>query len=904
MKAFGHRRARLLQLLAVTTIMSGLGAPALAAGLADAAGADADAAAAPAGEQMEEMIVTATRTATSIQKVPISMQALSTEMLANRQVKGLTDFAVLLPSISFAGIGPGRNALFFRGVVPAGGNYASVGYYLDEVPITGTNVPDVHAYDLERIEALSGPQGTLFGAGSLAGTVRLITAKPKLGTFEAGYDVEGNKFGPGTGGGQLQGFINVPVTDRLAVRAMAYVRHEGGYIDNTPNNGKFNDGSSSVLGLGDNNPRTSFTLDNSRIAKNNYNSIDEVGGRLSILWEPVEGWSLLPSVSAQQQISRGYFGFDPRLGDLQVHDYDSTRNQDQWAQAALTVHGHIGDFDLVSSTGYFRRNIKTLNDYTYYTVTYDRFGAGYENYLQFFDRAGCTGSGASLRCNRLINPTQFYHADRNERKFTQEIRLTTPKSWPFDVTVGGFYQHQKNELNTYYSIHGLDTIAGYTQAGGGDRADFASSFGVPTTTQIGTTASGAPVFGSMVVGTPAVKEDGFYIVEQNQTYRDAAIFAEGHYEITPTLKVTGGIRYFWTEFNLVGFAGVQASAANTDTSLFVPTNTRGCPTPLSPTVRLTCLNTNRLAADQTGRYREQGETHKVAIDWQFQPDKMVYFNYSTGFRPGGYNRPLRIRATPTTPAAVVAAPAFKSEELTNFELGFKTTWNNVFRFNTAIYLEKWNNIQYGVVVAGAQGAGYTGNAGKAEIKGIEYNAELKLGKFTINSNGAYNDGKLKGNFCNFVADPIKQSIVQLANCAKGVAADGTNIGTPSVAAADGTRLPRQPKFKGTTSARYDTMLGEFNAYVMGAALYQTGATQDLNETNNSKLGNTAGFVSFDFSAGIKKDKWTLDLFIQNAFDRRGGLTRNTFCSIDFCANSSRLWTIRPQFFGVKYGRRF
>ncbi|OYW13702.1 MAG: hypothetical protein B7Z50_06485, partial [Sphingomonadales bacterium 12-62-5] len=118
------------------------------------------------------------------------------------------------------------------------------------------------------------------------------------------------------------------------------------------------------------------------------------------------------------------------------------------------------------------------------------------------------------------------------------------------------------------------------------------------------------------------------------------------------------------------------------------------------------------------------------------------------------------------------------------------------------------------------------------------------------------------------------------------------------------RLPRQPKFKGTTSIRYDTRLGEFDAYVQGAALYQTGATQDLNVQLNQLLGDTAGFVSFDFSAGLKKEKWSVDLFIQNAFDRRGILTTNTFCSIAICSGSSRSFPIRPQFFGVKFGQRF
>jgi outer membrane receptor protein involved in Fe transport len=125
-----------------------------------------------------------------------------------------------------------------------------------------------------------------------------------------------------------------------------------------------------------------------------------------------------------------------------------------------------------------------------------------------------------------------------------------------------------------------------------------------------------------------------------------------------------------------------------------------------------------------------------------------------------------------------------------------------------------------------------------------------------------------------------------------------------VAAFDGTRLPRQPKFKGTTSIRYDTDMGEYRTYLQGAALYQTGATQDLNVDDNQKLGNTSGFMTFDFSAGLAKEHWTLDVFLQNAFDKRGELTRNTFCSITFCSGSSRAFTIKPQFFGLRLGYKY
>ncbi|MBU6166611.1 MAG: TonB-dependent receptor [Alphaproteobacteria bacterium] len=884
MSRTSHRRTALLRLLGISTMLAGLAAPAHAAAEAAVADDQAVAAAAEEEEGLGEIIVTATRTATSIQKVPISMQALDASALESRQVKGLTDFTILMPSVSFAGLGPGRTEVYFRGIVPAGGAYPATGYYLDDISINVNGLPDVHIYDIERIEALSGPQGTLFGAGSLAGTIRIITNKPKLGETGGGIDLEANKFGKGDAGGQAQGFVNLPLGETMAVRAMAYYRREGGYIDNVPNAGRFNDGRPAVLALGDNNPRTSFALNNAAIAREDYNSIDEIGGRLSLLWEPADGWSISPQITAQRQISRGYFGFDARVGDLEVHDYDQTRQDDKWYQAQMAIHGHIGDFDLVSATGYFRRNIKLLNDYTYYTVAYDGFGPGYENYLQFFDRSGCTGAGVTLRCSTLLNPTQYYSGNRNERIFTQEVRLKTPQSWPVDVTVGGFYQYQKIESNDDYATRGLSQIVGYTESGGGDRADFATSFGVPQ-------AQG----GSMILGSPAVKRDAFYLAEQDRITRDYAVFAEGHYNITPTLKVTGGIRYFWTELDVVGFGGVAASARNVRTT-FVPTGAAGCPLPL-PATRLQCLNTNFSRPDHKLIYREQGETHKIALDWQVAPSKMVYANYSTGFRPGGQGRPLRVGGQ------VYAVAPFRSEDLINFEVGFKTTWNNMFRFNAAIYLEKWKDLQYSVVVAGAQGAGITGNAGNAEVRGVEFDADLRLGKVTISTSGAYNDGKLKGNFCNFAANAATLSIAQLSSCTVGRFVPG-NPPTPEVAAADGTRLPRQPRFKGTTSIRYDTQWRDYDVFVQGAALYQSGATQDLNEALNADLGNTSGFVSFDFVAGIKKDKWTFDIYLQNAFDRRGLLTTNTFCSIAICADSSRVFPIRPQFFGMRAGYRF
>jgi outer membrane receptor protein involved in Fe transport len=881
MKKPSDRRSRLLNVLSATTILAGLAIPALAAAQAAPASSPAPDAAPDAGPGLTEIVVTAQHEKQSVQKVPISMLALSSAALADRQVQGLSDLATLLPSVSIAGLGPGLTTPYFRGIVPAGGNYASVGYYLDDIPITGTGVPDIHVYDMERVEALSGPQGTLYGAGSLAGTLRFVPVKPKIGKLEFGVDVQANKYGGHGEGGQIEAYANLPVSNNFAVRVMAYYRKDGGFVNNTPNNGKFNDGSSSTLNLGDNVPSTTYTLNNSNIAKNNYNPIYEYGTRVQALWEPAPGWEIMPEITAQRQTAYGYFGYDPRVGDLQVHDYSLTRQDDRWAQGELSIHGHIGDFDLFSATGYFYRRLYLNNDYTYYTVTYDRFGPGYENYLQFFDKNGCTGSGATLHCSTLINPTQYYHSWSTQTKFTQDLRIKTPTSWPFDVTLGGFFQSQFYENNSYYAIAGLGNVEGYTEAGGQESNP--AGFGIPVSQG-----------GTMVLGSPAVKSDGFYINENNQYYHDEAIYGEGHYKITPNLKLTGGLRYFWTDYETLGLAGVMGSAASKSSSLYLPTGTYGCPTPLPADVRLTCLNTNPAAADEVGRYKEHGETHKVVVDWQIDPNKVIYTNYSTGFRPGGFNRPLRIRNY-----GLATVTPFKSEKLTNFELGVKTTWNNIFRFNAAAYYETWNNIQYSVVVAGAQGAGITGNAGTAHVKGAEYDAELKLDKVTLATRGAYNDARLGENFCNFAFNSSNGSIGQLSSCTPGAFVANQNPPVSQVAALKGTRLPRQPMFKGTSTIRYDADMGDYKVFALGAVNYQTGATQNLNTSLDALLGDTSGFASADFSAGATKGPYRVELFITNAFDTRGALTKNTFCSITFCANSSRTFTIRPQFFGIK-----
>ena len=806
------RIGRAVSIFGASTILSSMALP--AAALAQAAPAP-DAAADNGTGGLGEIVVTATRKAESIQKVPISIQALGAEKLDQHQVATFADYAGMLPSVSFSGLGPGQSEVFFRGIAVDGGSLSTSGIYLDDVPISAPNrMPEVHIYDIERVEALSGPQGTLYGAGSLAGTLRIITNKAKIGTFEGGVDTQVDAYGKGAAGAMVEGFVNIPVNENIAVRMMAFYDHEGGYIDNT--HGTY------TYQLGDNDPNTTYTVDNATLVQKNYNPVDSYGGRLNATLEAGD-WKLYPSVTYQYLDAKGYFNYDPRVGDLEVHDYSQTENIDKWVQASLTIQGKIGDFDLVSSSGYFKRKIHNTSDYTYYSVHYDQLGDGFENYLKFRDKSG-----------NFINPTQSYIGRIEQTKVTQELRLSVPKSWGFDLTVGAFFQYQKQSNDDDYQIPGLSQIDLATSCDDGCEWN------------------------------PAVKRDGFYNVDLDQKFRDYAVFAEGTVPVTSQVKVTGGIRVFKAKNSVYGFSGIASQAL-----------ALGCTIPFPADQRLTCVNNNKPPYEQTG------ETHKASVTWQVTPDKMVYATYSTGFRPGGTN-------------SLPEMGTYKADRLTNYEVGFKTSWNNMLRWNLAAYYERWTGVQYTVIPLGFFGNGGTVNAGAARVLGVETDFDLKLGSVTLSGSGAYNDAKLTQDFCLLDRD----TLAPLSTCSI------TDTDPVTVAAVKGTRLPRQPRFKGQLSARYEGTMGSVDDFAQLTMHAQTMSTSNLDTIKNGLLGNTPGFVSFDFSTGVSKDKWTLTAFIENVFDRRGQLSKNTFCAIEYCSESSRTMPIKPQYFGLKYSMRY
>lgn len=779
--------------------------------LAQDAGADD---AADAGE----IIVTAQRRSESLQKVPVSLQALGEATLENRNVASFDDYAKLLPSVGFQSFGPGVASLSFRGINSGAdgldaGPPPTTGTYLDEIPITTIAfTPDIHIYDIARVEALAGPQGTLFGASSLSGTMRIITNKPDPSKVEGGWDVSLNKYGKGNMGGSLEGFINLPISDNAAIRLVGFYEKQGGYIDNIAGTRTFT--------LDDADPDTNLTVNNASLVKKDFNPVESYGGRAALKVDLDDDWSVLPQFIYQKLDSKGAFLYDPTKGDLKVTDYLPSFNDDEWWQAALTIEGKIGSWDLVYSGGYMKRNVVNEIDYSYYTVAYDSYGY----YATYFP----DGAGG------FIDPTQKQFLDYNYRKHTQELRISSPSDNPLRVTFGAFYQRQTNDIDAQYIVAGLNEVA--------PTPFWFSSFG-------------------QIAGSPSELADVEFLKRLKRVDKDTALFAEGSYKLSDTITATAGIRVFWVNNSLFGFSGYHPWDTLSPRCLPAPN--------FKPWIPCANVVDPQSTTATPNRTKESGETHKINLSWQVDPSKMLYATYSTGYRPGGVNRKQ------------VAGP-YKSDTLSNYEIGWKTTWaGGTVRWNGAIFYEKWKDMIFTLARPGDNGVNSLANVGGAKSVGIESDIVLRLGQLEITGSAAYIDAQLTEDF---------------------VEADGSGVQT--VVAPDGTRLPVQPRFKSTLAARYNFAIGSNDAFVQGTMNSQSGTRTFLLTRDNNATGNTSGFTTFDFSAGVKWGEFSIEAFIENAFDKRGVVTRNTACGPSFCGPFARNYPIKPQFFGIKIGQRF
>jgi iron complex outermembrane recepter protein len=806
MKIASHRKIALVSLFASTMLANG---PAYA-----------QAAPADTATSGDEIIVTAQKREENLQNVPISIQALGNKKLDQLNVADFNDFAALLPSVAFQTSQPGTAKIYMRGVASGGdGNHSgplpSVGVYLDEQPVTTIDgALDIHIYDMARIESLAGPQGTLYGASSEAGTIRIITNKPSTAGFEGRVDAEVNSVTHGGIGGKLEGMINAPLGDRAALRVVGWYQHDAGFIDNVLGNRAF----LPIPG--------GITVSNAAFVKKDINQIDVYGGRAALKIDLNDDWTVTPTVVAQEQKTKGRFGFDSSLADLQVQTFSAERSSDRFIQAALTVEGKLSNWDLTYAGAYLDRKATALTDYTDYAEAYDALYADYggiAGYFAFTNTAGQT-----------IDPRQVIAGNDHFTKLSQEFRVASPKEDRFRVVAGLFYQRQTHLIHQDYQVPGL--------------AANRSVNGLPGT---------------------------LWLTQQNRVDRDYAVFGEASFDIMPTLTLTAGGRAFIYDNTLIGFFGFGSPSAVGGpgvgrcfvgaTGALLPAAVSGSP----------CTNLATQTADfQLRPKRSQGDgfTHRLNLTWKPSSNVLLYGTWSRGFRPGGINR--RAGLDP-----------YGADYLTNYELGFKTSFlDRKIKLNAAVFMQDWAQFQFAFL--GQNSFTQIQNGPNARIKGIEADVSWQvLNGLSLSASGAFTDAKTRTNLCK-AADTMP---------------DCSSAGN-SVLAPTGTRLPVTPQFKVNASARYAWEMGATKPYVQAFVAHQSSASSDIRLADAAALGRIEGYTTANFAVGAEFSKFSVELFLDNAFDTRAQISRFQQCSV--CSQRTYIVPNTPRTIGLKLGTKF
>jgi iron complex outermembrane recepter protein len=857
---------------AVSAVLAG-GAP-----LAHAAGETA----APASGDtttLEEVTVTAQKVTENLQNVPIAIEAINTAKLQQLNITNLDTYVEYLAgvttikSIGQGGNGVGTSHVYMRGIDSGqdgnhSGSQPTVGTYLDEQPVTTIDgTVDIHVYDIARIEVLEGPQGTLYGASSEAGTIRIITNKPDPSKFEASYDLSGDTVTNGGGTGwKAEGFVNIPLTPIAAVRLVGWDEHDPGYISNvhgTDVNAGIIDGVRTF-------PTSGLTLDNASSVSKNYNTVEYRGGRGALKLDLGDDWYIMPSFMGQSTAANGFFGYDPAVGPLELVHFGPENDQDSFTQAALTVEGKVSDFDIVYAGAWFVRNQHSIADYADYSYWYDRYYGSGAHWRQSPGEVGGVSAGP------YTEPQEFVIQDNHYTKWSNELRLSTPQQYAVKGTVGLFAQRQVHDIWQNYVMPG---------AGGNPYAynsqGLASSLTIPT-----------------------LDTNTIWLTDQQRVDRDSAIFGQLNWDIGSGWGATVGIRGYHYDNSLQGYYGYSAAyqpIVGSGSGMLAcgppggPTNTSYQPFHYAP-----CTNLNTGVSDT-------GHTEAATLSYKFDPERMVYFTFSTGFRPGGVNRVFDASIDRIY-------PPYKSDELKNYEIGWKTQWfDHSLRFNGALFWEEWNNFQFSYL--GPNSVTVVQNAASARSRGVEGNLEwAATSKLLLTGSATFLDAKLTQNFCGTTTLVFPTSCPNQESGSSGppatpiTFADGTVVKGPYAPA--GSRLPGTPRLKLNLVSRYTEPLGDFNAYGQAAVVYQDASVPLLfpafyqtGPEGQQHLGELPPYTLLNLAAGVQHNGAQLEVRVENVVNVLGELTRFSACTPTTC-NQPYVIPVQPRTVWVQFGQKF
>lgn len=817
------------------------------------------------GGLLEEITVTARKRTESAQDIPIAIQAMSQDTLAAMGAKAMEDYARFTPSVNVVTYSNSSSVIVFRGAITGPGYIAqsTSSVYLDEISITTTgSQPGVRIVDVERVEALSGPQGTLYGSDAQAGTMRIITNKANTEAYEAVFDGElrGGDRSEGSYRGSL--VFNIPlVDDKLALRLVGYNDHDGGFIENvyghTPDESALQGPGFYPSGFG--------TLDNAASVEKDWNESDIFGARASLLWNINDNWSATFGYTHQNTESGADNYYDPYVGDLQTVRFHDEWSDDKYDIFSLTLDADLGFAQLVSATSYFERDNNYLNDVTayahYWAATYCHDSGYTQAYAPYYLANPETGyvlwypvycQGQTVEGDFLS--AAFLHAQQD--KITQEIRLSSSGD-TLDWLVGLYYEESNDDWQS--------SFAGPTTGGDGSVNTYENSISWQYYNQFE-----GPV-------NPLATSHWY---SQNETdWKQSAIFGEVTWHINDAFDLTAGGRYF--------------DRSNTNYYFTAHPGGFGVPDP-NPVERREGVDKEFIP--------------KISLNYMFgdgRDDKLLYGLYTRGKRPGGINR---TRGEPFFPAN------YESDLMDNYEVGFKSSFGGgAGRFNSTVYHMAWSDYQLETVdpssvqcevngvpdpsisepgVCGQPWQQIVANAGKAHISGV--NVELDY---------APNENWVLGMNAEFMEAETDTS------------QDLNGDGNDNLVA--GLRLPIVPEFKASAWAEYHwpvNWFGAYNAFVRTQWSY-SGDTYNILEplptTDPNPQSKNAAYTIGDLRFGLQGETWDASVFINNITDERAQYTINTG-QFEYGAatlsegrpHTARIFTNRPREMGVRFTKRW
>jgi iron complex outermembrane recepter protein len=830
---------------AIVAILSAAAPGILAAATSDTSDSTSD--------QLQVITVTAQRRTQNLQDVPITIQALTSDTLAQLNVSSLEEIVKYLPNVTNASFGPGTSNIYMRGLSVGGqyaqgsggvGTFPNVSTYIDEqsAQIPGRNL-DVYAADIERVEVLEGPQGTLFGSGAEAGVMRFITNKPKLNTVEAKVEAGYGYTTHGDPNSDVQAVLNLPlIEDRLAIRAVVYNDSRGGYINNVP--GKFtrsnddpgihyaNYPSGCGSGIPCQVPPGSPVISNNNLVGNAINPVTYEGIRLSGLYQFNDAWNVLLTQLYQTINAQGVFYDTPNGSDgeplppLSVQLFNPSYNKDRFESTSLTITGKINVLKLVYAGSYLVHKADQVQDYTNYAR------GVYADYYQCLPGSGATAA-------TCYTPSATWHEVMNDSHNSQELRLSTPDDWRVRA-IGGIYWED-------YTVH--------------ENIDFAYK-----------TAPGfapiAPWPGS-TANNPNVRPDNVSFFDDiTRGYKQSAAFFSVDYDIVPgALTATLGTRYY-------RFTNSETGSQVSSFGCYV-----GVPT-TTP-----CTTASGVNIDGENLHTTfSGFKSRANLSWKVTDSTLLYYTWSQGFRPGGFNRSstdhdLAGGFVFTTPLA------FAPDSLTNNELGWKTEWfDHRLQFNGAVYQEDWKNVQVSFFdpQGGLGNLTFITNGPNYRIRGVEPQIIARV------TRGLTITGTASWNSSNQTNSPFLVST-------KGALAGQPITSIPNPYGPLNSPTSQSPPFQANLRARYEFPINDYHAFVQIGGQHQA---HSYSATGNVQAYDQKGFSTYDASVGVAKDAWTVQVIGQNVTDTRAELFIN---SNEFIKSVT---VNRPRTVGLQFGYRF